>query len=628
VDAAIARGRIAAAAVPAALWLGLYAAWLAVRPGGRHALTIFSDTAYLVPIAVAFGLSVLASLRATRGLRLFWAVVAASNLLWLVGESLWSIKELLVGGGVPDVWWTDAAYLGAAGLLPIAIVLGFGPTITMVSRAALLDAALVIGTLTMLWWYFMLRPHPFGTGLGALVPLAYPCLDLLVLGMLLATRLLLSRQGTIALAVFAGGVVSTALADASYAQSAVDHNYYSGAWLDMGWQIQAVLFALAAYVSWRGLDRQSDWLRGREPTRLGTLAVGGGSLAGALVVVAAARASTGSIAGAAGIGVLLVARLWTAVSGPKQPLRDPETGAYGPSTSTISCISSRPAPGASATPFALALVDVDTAAIGTAVDVEVTRRVLIGGREVDAVARLAPGRLAVLMPQVDETVALDAAERIRSAISDSAVANRDVTVSVGVAAWAADTSPERLLETAEAALDRAHRLGGNQARVPRMDDAFGGLVDVVHAVDRRESAGTDHSMLIAALSREVALALDLSEEEATQTYVSGLLHDIGKVGLPDWLLRKSGPLSRREWEAMTTHAERGAMLLSEVGAIREAAPIVAAHHERWDGSGYPFARRRALRPRARRARTHSGSRLGRRALRRARIRRGGGTHAC
>ena len=62
-DAAIAPRRIAAAAVPGALWLGFYAAWLAARPGGEHALRIFSDTAYLLPIAAACGLSAFAAVR-------------------------------------------------------------------------------------------------------------------------------------------------------------------------------------------------------------------------------------------------------------------------------------------------------------------------------------------------------------------------------------------------------------------------------------------------------------------------------------------------------------------------------------------------------------------------------------
>jgi two-component system cell cycle response regulator len=588
VDTAIARGRVAAASALGGAWLGFYASWTALRPGGSHAQTVFADTAYLVPIAAACALGVLAAVRATHGLRLFWSVVAVSNGLWLAGESLWSVKELALGETVPSPWWTDLLYLGSSSLLPVAIVLAFRPTVRLVSRAVLLDAALVVGTLVLVWWYVLLRPLPLGLGLGELVGLAYPSVDLVVLGLLLVARLLPARQGTLALRLFGAGILATALADGIYTESVVTHSYVSGTWLDLGWQAEAVLLALAAYVSAFGLDRTSDWLRGREPARIGTAAIAAGTLAAAFSVLVASHASTGTLAASVALGALLVARLWVAAARDRRPLLDPETGAYGPEylQDQLRLLAARGR--RFGNPFALALVDVDAAAVGSAVDVEVARRVLDTRRDVDAVARLAPGRLAVLMPQIDESVALGAAELIRSVVAGAPVSSRDVTVSVGVSAWSESTNAERLLQTAEAALERAHRLGGNQARAEHASGAFDGLVDVVRAVDRRENAGADHSLVIAEISRSVALALGLSQEEAGQAYIAGLLHDVGKVVLPDWLLRKPGPLNAREWEAMTTHPERGALLLSEVTDVRDVAPIVAAHHERWDGSGYPF----------------------------------------
>src|SRR5437868_1200477 len=77
----------------------------------------------------------------------------------------------------------------------------------------------------------------------------------------------------------------------------------------------------------------------------------------------------------------------------------------------------------------------------------------------------------------------------------------------------------------------------------------------------------------------VARACVLTPEGARRVFSGGLLHDGGKIALPDWLLRKPGPLNAREWEAMATHPERGALLLSDVDDVRDAAPIVAAHHE-------------------------------------------------
>jgi two-component system cell cycle response regulator len=588
VESSIARGRLAAAALLGGAWLAFYATWLALRPGGEHAQTVFSDTAYLVPIAAACGLSAFAAARGARGLRLFWAVVAVSNALWLVGESLWAVKELVIGDGVPYPWWTDAADLTATGLLALAIALAFRPTIRLVSRAMLLDAALVVGTLVLLWWFVLLRPLPVGLDAASLVGLAYPCLDLVVLGMLLASRLLPARQGTLALGLFGAGMVAAAVSDAVYSSAAVTNSYLSGDWMDLGWQAEAVLMSLAAYVCARGLDRRSDWLRAREPARIGTVAIAAGTLAATFAVVVASGASRGAVAAAAGLGCLLVVRLWVEAAGRQRPLRDPETGAYGPEylDDQLRVLAARAK--RFRNPFALALVDVDAASVGAAVDNELTRRIQAGGRDVDAVARLAPGRLAVLMPQLGGRDALEAGETIRAAVAASAVASRDVTVSVGVAAWGAAESAVRLLEDAESALERAQRLGGNQTRATDGAGAFGGLFDVVRAVDGREAPGVDHSMLIAELSREVGLALGLDEEEAGLAYVAGLLHDVGKVGLPDWLLRKPGPLNGREWEAMTTHPQRGALLVSEVADVRDAAPIIGAHHERWNGSGYPF----------------------------------------
>ena len=85
----------------------------------------------------------------------------------------------------------------------------------------------------------------------------------------------------------------------------------------------------------------------------------------------------------------------------------------------------------------------------------------------------------------------------------------------------------------------------------------------------------------------MALELGLSEREVIDVKQVALLHDIGKIALPDGILRKPGPLDDEEWEAMRRHPVRGAEMVAEIPGLRHLGPMVRAEHERWDGGGYP-----------------------------------------
>ncbi len=67
-----------------------------------------------------------------------------------------------------------------------------------------------------------------------------------------------------------------------------------------------------------------------------------------------------------------------------------------------------------------------------------------------------------------------------------------------------------------------------------------------------------------------------------------LLHDIGKIGVPDGVLHKPGPLDEDEWREMRQHPQKGAEIVQEIPALHDALPVIAFHQERWDGSGYPL----------------------------------------
>ena len=95
------------------------------------------------------------------------------------------------------------------------------------------------------------------------------------------------------------------------------------------------------------------------------------------------------------------------------------------------------------------------------------------------------------------------------------------------------------------------------------------------------------SAAVAIYARDIAARLALSEETQRLAHLCGLVHDIGKIGLPDGLLDKPGALTLAERRLMETHAEIGEHILARIDGYTEIAKIVRHHHERWDGQGYP-----------------------------------------
>ena len=106
-------------------------------------------------------------------------------------------------------------------------------------------------------------------------------------------------------------------------------------------------------------------------------------------------------------------------------------------------------------------------------------------------------------------------------------------------------------------------------------------------LDAREHQTGQHSLRVARLSRILAAEMGLSRKDVDEIGHGALLHDIGKIAIPDAILLKAGPLSEEEWQTMKTHAEVGYQILRSSIFLGSAAEIVFAHQERYDGSGYP-----------------------------------------
>lgn len=122
-----------------------------------------------------------------------------------------------------------------------------------------------------------------------------------------------------------------------------------------------------------------------------------------------------------------------------------------------------------------------------------------------------------------------------------------------------------------------------------MQDLFMGVLHALtRSIDAKDAYTRGHSQRVAELSRELARRVGISDEQCERVYLSGLLHDIGKIGVPEAVLTKPGRLTDAEFDAIKKHPAIGAQILGNIKQLQDIIPGVLYHHERWDGRGYPY----------------------------------------
>ena len=109
----------------------------------------------------------------------------------------------------------------------------------------------------------------------------------------------------------------------------------------------------------------------------------------------------------------------------------------------------------------------------------------------------------------------------------------------------------------------------------------------VHAVEAKDVYTRGHSERVSVYAARLGEHMGLSKREVEQLRVAGMLHDIGKIGIPDSILNKPGKLSAQEYEVMKTHPAVAKKILSRIQPLKDVLPIIYHHHEHYDGSGYP-----------------------------------------
>lgn len=134
---------------------------------------------------------------------------------------------------------------------------------------------------------------------------------------------------------------------------------------------------------------------------------------------------------------------------------------------------------------------------------------------------------------------------------------------------------------------QANELARAYNRLERSYDQF--LEALMKALDARDEATEGHSERVKMLAVMLGQDMGLNKAELRALERGALLHDIGKIGVPDGILKKNGPLNEDEWREMRKHPAIGARIVQEIPALQDSLPVIAYHQERWDGSGYPMS---------------------------------------
>jgi len=270
-------------------------------------------------------------------------------------------------------------------------------------------------------------------------------------------------------------------------------------------------------------------------------------------------------------------------------------------------------------------------------------------RRSDVVARYGGDEFVILMPETTVEQARQLASKLRGWVaSDPLLRDKNITASFGIAGFPVHGStPQELIQVADSSMYLSKHQGGNSVSSAEQGDpndtkrwkkdvleaylgvtlkrlfstgpeAFeeiyrrleqftrslteqggGGSVDslppavvetvtsLALAIDAKDHYTQGHSQKVSAYAVMIAQTLEMEQSEIEEIRLAGLLHDIGKVGIPEAILNKSGPLDAAEWETMKSHTELGAKILEPLEAMNRIRLMVRHHHEFYDGTGYP-----------------------------------------
>ena len=207
--------------------------------------------------------------------------------------------------------------------------------------------------------------------------------------------------------------------------------------------------------------------------------------------------------------------------------------------------------------------------------------IIKGCRTDDIIARLGGDEFVILLPKTDAFEAEQIIKRITDLSSNEKVGSVDISISFGYGTK--NNEEENIQEIFKKAEDYMYKKKLFEGPSMR-GKTVGAIISTLHDKNKREE---QHSHRVSALCKSMGEALGLSEYKIKELKTVGLLHDIGKIAIDEKLLNKPGKLTDDEWKEIKRHPEIGYRILSAVNQMSEMAEYVLAHHERWNGEGYP-----------------------------------------
>ncbi|MHB1126242.1 MAG: diguanylate cyclase [Bacillota bacterium] len=252
---------------------------------------------------------------------------------------------------------------------------------------------------------------------------------------------------------------------------------------------------------------------------------------------------------------------------------------------------------------------------------KVARAILDCIRTSDIAARYGGDEFAIVLPQTSVPEALVVADRIRSKVQTcfpgAGRSTELLTVSLGVVSYPEHgEDKQQILSYADRALYQAKHMGRNRVFVPTLSDSnanrenseavesteaeknflkkqvedayLSTIYTLAAAINARDNYTYQHSEMVTLYSIALAEALGLSEENKKVVRHAAMLHDIGKIGIPEYILNKPGSLSQDEREVIERHVTIAEAIVNQTPFLRSVAPIILHHHESYDGKGYPL----------------------------------------